>query len=182
MDVYAFGSISYAKGLRHSFRSLEVQMDQKYRNGYSLAKDEERAQELFLGRVIKNSKTGRSSDEYPTRDSSREREAFAALVRLLRYSSPSSIIWVMLQHALDPEGPSERRLVFKMRKKGRRPHNSADREVALSVLGKTEKGYKKEAAVQEAMKEYKLSRKAVFEVVRRFKRRMSGRKQCSGDV
>jgi Mor family transcriptional regulator len=31
--------------------------------------------------------------------------------------------------------------------------------------------------VQEAMEEYKLSRKAVFEVVRRFKRRMSGRKQ-----
>jgi hypothetical protein len=62
----------------------------------------------------------------------------------------------MLRHALDPDGPSERRLVFKMRKKGRRPHHSADSEVALSVLSKTEKGYKREAAVQEAMKEYKL--------------------------
>jgi hypothetical protein len=152
-------------------------VDQKYCDGYSPAEDEERAQELFLGRMIKSNKTARSSDEYPKRDSSREREAFAALVRLLRYSSPPSIIWVMLQHALDPDGSSERRLVFKMRKKGRRPHRSADSQVALSVLSKTEKGYKMEAAVQEAMEEYKLSRKAVFEVVRRFKRRMSGRKQ-----
>jgi hypothetical protein len=170
-------TISYGKGMSHSFWNLEAQVDQKYWDGYSLAKDEERAEELFLGQVIKNSKTGRSSDEYPTRDSSREREAFAALARLLRYSSPPRIIWVMLRHALDPDGPSERRLVFKMRKKGRRPHRSADSQVALSVLSKTEKGYKTEAAVQEAMKEYKLSRKAVFEVVRRFRRRMSGRKQ-----
>jgi hypothetical protein len=159
------------------FAALEAQVKPKYWEGYSLAEDEERAEELFLGRVVKNNETGRSSDEYPIRDSSREREALAALVRLLQYSAPSSMIWVMLRHALDPDGPSERQLAFKMRKKGRRPHRSADSQVALNVLSKTEKGYKMEAAVQEAMKEYNLSRKAVFEVVRRFKRRMSPRKQ-----
>jgi hypothetical protein len=152
-------------------------VERKYWEGHSRAEDEERAQELFLGRVVKNSETGRSSDQYPIRDSGREREALAALVRLLQYSAPPSVIWIMLQHALDPDGPSERQLVFKMRKKGRRPHRSADSQVALDVLSQTEKGYKMEAAVQEAMKEYKLSRKAVFEVVRRFKRSMSRRKQ-----
>jgi hypothetical protein len=156
--------------------ALEVQVKPKYWEGYSLAEDEERAEELFLGRVVKNNETGRSSDEYPIWDSSREREALAALVRLLQYSAPSSMIWVMLRHALDPDGPSERQLVFKMRKRGRRAHRSADTQVALNVVRKTEMGYKMEAAVQEAMQEYNLSRKAVFEVVRRFKRRMS-RKQ-----
>jgi hypothetical protein len=64
--------------------ALEVQVKPKYWEGYSLGEDEERAEELFLGRVVKNNETGRSSDEYPIRDSSREREALAALVRLLQ--------------------------------------------------------------------------------------------------
>ena len=37
-------------------------MKPKYWEGYSLAEDEERAEELFLGRVIKINETGRSSE------------------------------------------------------------------------------------------------------------------------
>jgi hypothetical protein len=72
---------------------------------------------------------------------------------LVGLSKKMKLIWVMLRHALDPDGPSERQLVFKMRKKGRRPHRSADSQIALNVVSKTEKGYKMEAAVQEAMKD-----------------------------
>ena len=72
------------------FAALEAQVKPKYWEGYSLAEDEERAEELFLGRVVKNNETGRSSDEYPIRDSSREREALAAVLDDLGNVAPCS--------------------------------------------------------------------------------------------
>jgi hypothetical protein len=57
---------------------------------------------------------------------------------------------------------------------GERTDRSADFQVAIHVAGRLRAGLKKEAAVAEAMENYGLSRKAVFQVLGRVRRSMPG--------
>lgn len=138
-------------------------------------KDEALVEELFYGRRMVQSKTGRARHEYLPPDSGREREAMQALVRLLIRADieplPDTILSA-LASALNPKGKSARKLVFEFRKKGKRSDLSADYQVAYHVAFLvTKEGWPVEAAVSDAKEANGLSRKAVFEALRRTKKK-----------
>ena len=140
-----------------------------YYKGYSREQDEKLAHELFYG-----TSTPVDSDRYryPLADSPPERRALEALCRLLsdgcRDLEPA--ILAALCCALDPSSGSERRLVFKGRKKRGRPRDfAADSQVDMHVLGLCTMGWKNEAAVKHAMKKFGLSRGAVFKARKRMR-------------
>jgi hypothetical protein len=141
-----------------------------YWKGYSQKEDEKLAHQLFLGKTVQD-KTGRRKTEYLTKDSADECSARDALVRLLSRDDCSLGIKALVYGALQTDGKSERRLVFQFRQKGNRPDLSADLEVALHVLQLRGDGVKGESATHGAMQKFGLSRKAVFECIRRAKKR-----------
>jgi hypothetical protein len=139
-----------------------------YWKGYSQKADERLAEQLFLGRTVQD-KTGRKKIEHFTKDSADERSAREALARLLLRDNCPFVIKALVHQALT-DGESERRLVFQYRKKGNRPDVSADLQVALYVLQLGDDRVKKESAVHGAMQKFGLSRKAVFECIKRAKK------------
>ena len=140
-----------------------------YWKDYCREEDEDLAKELFLGRTV-GDKTRRAKKEYPPQDSARERSAREALIRLLGYCwrDESFVIAALLSEALEIDGEGERRLVFQFRKKGKRPNLSADFAVAFHVLIKKDDTPTK-SAVYDAMDKFGLSRKAVFDCIKRVK-------------
>jgi hypothetical protein len=145
-----------------------VPLPSAYWKNYSRKEDEELAEELFFGRIVRN-ETVRAKREYLAKDSARERLAIQALVRLLsRDDCPE--IQVLLFDALKSDGRGERRLVFQYRRRGKRSDLSADYVVALYVAKRvSEDGWPVEAAVTDAISVFGLSRKAVFARMRRVK-------------
>jgi hypothetical protein len=120
-------------------------------------------------------KTDRFIKEYLVKDSPEERLAIEALIRLLTYwtaHAEASEIVAALGSALRSNGATERRLVFQFRKKGKRSHLGADYAVALHIESRVKEGWKMEAAVSDAMKTHRLSRKGVFEAIRRVKEKL----------
>jgi hypothetical protein len=101
--------------------------------------------------------------EYPKKGKD-ERLAREALVRVLRSPDPlSRTLRDRLAELFDPQSKlAERRLVFLRRRRGR-PKSRSNKQVANYVHRKTKESVKKEAAVEEAMKKFKLSRKQVFQ-------------------
>jgi hypothetical protein len=140
-----------------------------YWKGYSQTEDEKLAEQLFLGRTVQD-KTGRRKTEYLTKDSADERSARDALGRLLLRDDCRIDIKALVYEALRTDGKSERRLVFQFRKKGNRPNSSADFGVAFHVLQLRGDGVKVESAIHGAMQKFGLSRKAVFECIKRVKK------------
>lgn len=138
-----------------------------YWKGFSREDDEALAMQLFFGRRGQDKK-GRVKKEYLVQDSPPERLAREALVRLLTYfttnDGPIDVI-AALCSAL--RGSPERRLVFKFQKKGNRPDLSGDIAVTLFVDRRRREGVKVESAVREAMEVFNLSRKAVFEAMKK---------------
>jgi hypothetical protein len=139
-----------------------------YWKGYSREEDEELAERLFFGKTVRD-KTGRAQKKYLTKDSVDERAAREALVRLLSRDDCVDIR-VLLCDALSSAGKGKRRLVFQSRKKGKHPDISADFAVALHVRRLGNDGVPVESAVHDAMQKFGLSRKAVFECIRRVKK------------
>jgi hypothetical protein len=142
-----------------------------YYKGHSRKQDERLARELFYGTSAINKEPGRLRSHYLIPGSPHECRAFEALQRLMLFSCRdlSPAILGGLLGSLNPGGNFERRLVFKFRRKGKRPNFAADLDVALLVEGLICGGWKKEGAVQQAMAMFGLSRKAVFAVIKRQK-------------
>jgi hypothetical protein len=116
-------------------------------------------------------KAGRLYHEYLSGD--KERLAIDALKHLTscKDQALNSAILVTLVALLDPDGSTERRLVFKFRKKGTRNTSLvSDHQIANHVRWRVHVGDPVEAAVQDAMATYGLSRKTVYEIMRRIKK------------
>ena len=146
-----------------------------YWKGYDPRKDQSLAEDLLYGKGG-NDKTGRVIKEYFAKDSISERLAIDALGRLLTYWTAEVIqaheIVGALCRALKVNGVTERRLVFQFRKQGKRSYLGADYAVALHVGSRVIDGWKTEAAVHDAMNTYRLSRKGVFDAIRRVKKKL----------
>jgi len=141
-----------------------------YWKGYSRKEDEKLATVLFFGTVVRG-KTGRVKKVFLEKDSAQERSAREALNRLILHPDDCPEIKYMLCAALMSSGESARRIVFESRKKGKQSDLAADFQVALPILEKGD-GVKVEYAVQVAMTKFGLSRKAVFECVKRVRRKL----------
>jgi hypothetical protein len=135
-----------------------------YWKGYSREQDQKLVLKVFYGITIRDKQTGRDRDQYLSDDSPEEREGRQALCRLLSNNHADPEILAALCCALT--GRLGRRLVFKNQRKGKRDA-AADFQVALHVEGLRRAGWKNEAAVEQAMKDFGLSRKAVFEARKR---------------
>ena len=142
---------------------------QPYWKGHSRKQDEELAEQLFLGKMVRD-KTGRAKRIYLAKGSVDERSAREALVRLLSRDDCDDVK-VLLCDALRDNGKGDRRIVFQSRSRGNRSDISSDFTVALYVLRFKKEGVKVDAAVYYAMMEFGLSRKAVFECYKRAKKR-----------
>jgi hypothetical protein len=145
-----------------------------YWKGYDKKEDECLAEDLLYGKAG-HDKTGRLIKEYLVKDSPEERLAIEALIRLLTYwtaHAEAPGIVAALGSALRSNGVTERRLVFQFRKKGKRSYLGTDYAAALHVESRTIEGWPKEAAVHDAMKTYRLSRKGVFDAIRRVKKKL----------
>ena len=162
-----------------------------YWRGHDRKEDEALVKRLFCGSAIiakSGPKAGRSQHRYYAADGAQERRAFAALRRVLSWAanapnpwpvrainSVDPVILALLVCSLDPDNDvTDRRLVFQFRRRGKPTDSSADLQVAIRVAGCVRAGQKKEAAIAEAMESYGLSRKAVFDVLRRVGRSMPG--------
>src|SRR5262249_29113372 len=142
-----------------------------YYKGHDLEQDEKLALRLFRGTAAGNKKTGRAHHRYLSGDE--ERQAFAALRRVLSYSCTdmNTPLLMALTCSLDPDSSGlERRLVFKFRKKGKPQNAIADLQIFLRVDSYIRSGEKTETAVARTMAEFKLARKTVFEAVKQVKK------------
>jgi len=140
----------------------------RYYKGYSREQDEKLAKKLFYGTTVRDEKTGHGCHQYLPEGSPQECQGFEALCRLLSLSCKDlePTILAALLCSLGFGGGFQRRLVFK-RKKGKQPDPAADSDIALCVGSLCQVEWKTEAAVRYAMKEFGLSRKAVFEARKR---------------
>lgn len=122
--------------------------------------DERRADYFLWGETRPT--VGLFRREYPQKGED-ERLAREALVRVLRNPEPlSRTLRDRLAELFDAQSKlAERQLVFK-RRRGR-PKSRSNKQVANYVHRKTKESGKKEAAVEEAMEKFKLSRKQVFQ-------------------
>jgi hypothetical protein len=141
-----------------------------YFEGYSREQDEKLAEQLFYGITIRNENTGRLRHKYLPHNGPQERQGFEALQRLLLFScqdlAPS--ILTALLGTLDLDGSTWGRLVLKRRKKGKRDV-AADLQINFYIERRIKKGEKTEAAVEGAMAQFGLTRKAVFAARKRAK-------------
>jgi hypothetical protein len=140
--------------------------------------DEELAKEWFHGRTVRVA-AGGFKVEFLRPGSPRERAAREALVSLLYYytrdDDPRKLgivhsLCAALSYVDNAPFPISRLLVFQFRKKGKRPAEFAeDFPVLYHVAKRIYYGWPVEAAVNEAQKNFGLSRKAVFQITKRAK-------------
>jgi hypothetical protein len=111
----------------------------------------------------------RFKTKYLKPNSTGERLARQALVRLLRSGRRlSSTLRRLLAESFDPDSTrAERILEFKFRKKGNRSDRTGDSDVTYYVASRIAQGWKKEAAVADACVVFQLTRKSVFEKLKR---------------
>lgn len=138
--------------------------------------DEQLVHELLYGQMTRDRKR-RPRRKYPTGGSKKEGHAMEALARVLarlltladRPVSDSILLGVLA--ALDPAGGGDRRIVFRLRKKGRTSDETGNAIIHAYVSDRAQGGnqVKVEAAVAEAMKEFGLSRSAIFRAIERHK-------------
>src|SRR5262245_43245994 len=154
---------------RNPLAQLHSQL-RPYWEGYSREEDEKLAQQLFYGITIRNEKTGRMHHKYLPNNSPQEREGLEALQRLLLFSCQdlSPTILTALLGTLNSDGSVWGRLVLKRPKKGRRDV-AADYQINFYVERLIEKGWQTDAAVAQAKDKFGLSRKAIYEAMRRDK-------------
>ncbi|MCK1440800.1 hypothetical protein IVB43_00005 [Bradyrhizobium sp. 48] len=124
----------------------------------------ERLAHAFLAGELRTSDDGKLSHSYLTPGSAQELAAQAALVQLLRSSSPlSSAIRHRLAALLDPSSRWEaRKLAMKNRTGGKQPNHVVDLEIARDVAAEVVEGLKVEAAVAGASHRYGVSESTVW--------------------
>jgi hypothetical protein len=142
-----------------------------YLRGHDQEKDEELAEELFLGRLVVDA-AGRSRRKYPAKNSPRERLAREALARIVTYytGEDGPPIMYYLSGALTCVGA--KRIDFKFDKRGGKSDLYADLQISVYYRGIKKPGRGRgKAAIDDTMQKFGLSRKAVFEALRRVKSR-----------
>jgi hypothetical protein len=159
-----------------------------YWKGHDRTTDEKLALTLFRGQVTRGRATKRYRTKYLSHGSADEREALRALARLVgskfsvlhREKNPiiNDGILDLVCLALDPDWgaahPESPRLIFEFPGPGNRSDMAADLQVAMHVATiMHDKEWPTEAAVKDAEKKFKLSRKAVFEAKRRVKQQFA---------
>jgi hypothetical protein len=139
--------------------------------------DEQLVHELLYGHMTRDKKR-RPRRKYPAAGSIEERHAMEALARVLarlltladRPVSDSVLLGVLA--ALDPPaGGGDRRIVFRLRKKGRTRDETPAAIIHAYVSDRAQGGnkVKVEAAVAEAREEFGLSRSAIFRAIEQHK-------------
>ena len=144
-----------------------------YYKGHSREEDEKLAEELFYGIMVRDKKTGRDCHRYPPENSLRERQGVEALCRLLSFSCQELEPMILggLLGSLDFNGSFGRRLVFKPRRKRKRPTDApTDLQITLYVQSLHRAGWGIDAAVADAEKKFGRSRKTVYAAMKRIKR------------
>jgi hypothetical protein len=145
-----------------------------YEDDTACPTDERLAYELLCGADCRLS-NGRLGKTYPKPGSAREREARAALARLIRAGSPfPDFIRETLAALFDPASASalvkshiDRRIEFKRLRPGQHPTRpDVPMWIALHVQIQVRLGVKKEAAVQDAMDKFGLKRRRVLAICR----------------
>jgi len=146
-----------------------------YYKRHSREKDEKLARELFYGTSIIDKKTGRQRHYYPLEGSQDEQAAFEAVQRLLIFSCTDLDEEILggLYASLDRGGSFGRRLIFEKKRK-QRADSSDHLTVAMSVWSLHRAGWGIDAAVADAEKKYKVSRKTVYVALARIKRENPG--------
>jgi hypothetical protein len=145
----------------------------KYWKGYDQKADELLARELLLGEIVHHA-SGRVKVKFLQQDNPRERMAREALARLLTFYTMNNIdaavnIVYPLCSILTNE--TNRRIVFGFRKKGNKSSRDADFQLGIHVLNRThDHGWPVEAAVQDVIDKFKVTRKTVFEAYMRTKK------------
>jgi len=139
-----------------------------YEDDTAALTDERRTYELLCG-VDVRLPNGRLGRKYLTPGSERERDARAALARLILKGSPFPyFIRQTLAALFDPASatvPAGRRIEFVNLKQS---HVGAGLEIALHVWLRLRLGHKKEAAIASAMQEFGLKRRRVFDICRKY--------------
>jgi hypothetical protein len=143
--------------------------------------DEALAKELLSGHCVRAA-AGGIKVEYLLPGSPRERAAREALVSLLHYYTRTDDLSRLqiveplcsaLSYIDDTPSSSSRQLVFQFRKKGKRSAEfAADFQVFYHVEKRIFDGWQVEAAVNEAQKIFGLSRKTVFQIIKRTKEKL----------
>ena len=128
--------------------------------------DEQLALELFAGRMVRT-KRGRLKLEYPS--GPREQLARLALARVLNSWNPeeTNVSFIMLGLVTALLAPEGRKLVFRAPRRGRPSTYFADAKIDRYVTAKERDYGKTEAAIEDAMKEFGLRRKGIFDARRR---------------
>jgi hypothetical protein len=159
----------------HSTSPLYTYWTDRNRN-----EDEALAKELLRGRRVLGG-VGRTKIEYLRHGSPRERLAREALVSLLHYYtrrdddlSRLDIVEPLCSALIDVDTapfPNPRRLVFEFRRRGKRSADpAADYPIFVYVQTRVQdQDWPVEAAVTKAQDKFGLSRKAVFQSIRRIK-------------
>jgi hypothetical protein len=126
--------------------------------------DDQLVWELLLGCRIRNADGRVVRITYLKPGSKRERDAKAALVRLLKSDRElSSGFRSALSTFFDADHPYEtRELVFKNRKRGIQPNRYLEMSIAEDIALKVMSGVQIESAVQSAVKNFGLNRSTVF--------------------
>ena len=127
-----------------------------------MSDDEKLAREYLTGRIIEGP-DGKPQHQYLESGSEEEREAKAALGRLLRTDNLSSYIRWALAGMHDPESKlHSREFVIKNRSGGAQPNHVIDIAIAMDVAQAVDSGTKLEAAIQKAVERYGVSRSTAF--------------------
>ena len=114
-------------------------------------KDEDLAFELIAGRLVRDSNGRVLSNEYLKPGSNRERDARAAMARVLRNPNrePSIALRFRLAALFDADHHYEaREFVIKNRKRGVQPNHLVDMSIADDIAREVMAGEQVEAAVQ----------------------------------
>jgi hypothetical protein len=100
-----------------------------------------------------------------------EKEALRALAQLLRSGRPIDSLRATLANLFDPDAGTERKLVFKFRREGGQRSKSFEHKQIAYFIGRAarEDGEGVEAAVQKAMKVYRLDRDTTYKILRRYR-------------
>lgn len=122
---------------------------------------------LLGGFVVEDKKLPRI--DYLKPDSREELAARAALARLLRKPAPlTAELREQLAALFDPVANAhpaiERRIVFRHRRRGKRPQHMRNTQIAHHIWDRLKSGWKVERAVKDAIDRYDLSREEIYRI------------------
>ena len=139
--------------------------------------DESQALMLLSGFVTEDNKLPRI--DYLKPDSQEELAARAALAHLLRRPAPlTAELRKQLAALFDPVAnvhPAiERRIVFRYRRRGKRPQHMRNTRIAHHIWDRLKSGWNVERAVENAIGRYNLSREEIYRIWGPYRRLFEG--------